>query len=248
MSINYNTGLHDVIHSIEKSHFWFRSRRRLLNLVLVRFIKKPQTTTFLEIGYGTGVVLQLLESIGFRTFGLDVNKKAYTYAKKTTRATLYVSSLSSFKTDKRFDCVGAFDVLEHQSNDRAFLLQCHRLLRDRGLLFLTVPAHQRLWSQQDAYAGHRRRYSDQRLRQLLEECSFEIVYLNHWQVLTLPFYLLWKAFIRSKDSDPLLSGFLRTPQEPINSIMYAILAVERRLVFKVHFPIGGSLIAVARRR
>ena len=66
------------------------------------------------------------------------------------------------------DFVALLDVLEHQSNDRAFMQELVAKMRRGSMLLLTVPAMPRLWSQWDVALGHFRRYEKSTLLDCLE--------------------------------------------------------------------------------
>jgi hypothetical protein len=77
--------------------------------------------------------------------------------------------------DSPGDLVLALDVLEHIDDDAAFVRdELRPLVADDGLLVVSVPAHQRLFTSHDVALGHFRRHDARSLRTLLEP-SFEIV-------------------------------------------------------------------------
>ena len=55
--------------------------------------------------------------------------------------------------------IGVFDVVEHIEDDLGFLRHLWDLLEPGGMLYLTVPAYNFLWSHEDVDAGHFRRYT-----------------------------------------------------------------------------------------
>lgn len=71
--------------------------------------------------------------------------------------------------------VGLFDVLEHIDDDRAFVERLHQVVRPRGMLYLTVPAFEWLWSDSDVDAMHYRRYTRRSLKRVLSG-RFEVLY------------------------------------------------------------------------
>ena len=62
-----------------------------------------------------------------------------------------------------FDAVGAFDVIEHITEDERVLASMHRALKPGGVLIVTVPQHKWLWSWTDEQARHKRRYGRREL-------------------------------------------------------------------------------------
>lgn len=61
-------------------------------------------------------------------------------------------------SDRQFDLVCAFDVIEHVANDRQAFAELSRVLKDDGILIVSVPLHAHLWTELDDWAGHVRRY------------------------------------------------------------------------------------------
>jgi SAM-dependent methyltransferase len=87
--------------------------------------------------------------------------------------------------------IGVFDVVEHIENDLGFLRQLWDLLEPGGMLYLTVPAYNFLWSHEDVDAGHFRRYTLGALEKKLCEVGLETVFGTYiFGFLPLPVFLL----------------------------------------------------------
>jgi hypothetical protein len=87
--------------------------------------------------------------------------------------------------------IGVFDVVEHIENDLGFLRQLWDLLEPGGMLYLTVPAYNFLWSHEDVDAGHFRRYTLGALEKKLCEVGLETVFGTFiFGFLPLPVFLL----------------------------------------------------------
>jgi hypothetical protein len=93
-------------------------------------------------------------------------------------AVVYSSEEEAFNTP--VVCIGAFDVVEHIGDDRAFLTKAHRALVPGGTLVITVPAFMFLWGPHDVNHHHFRRYRRDTLKKLLAECGFELPYASYW--------------------------------------------------------------------
>ena len=78
------------------------------------------------------------------------------------------------------DCVVAMDVLEHVPDDVALLTAIAARARPGGEVLITVPAFQFLFSGQDRYLRHERRYDKKRLSDLLRACSLRPVELFYF--------------------------------------------------------------------
>lgn len=247
MSQTYSSSYYEVIRRVEDRHFWFLARRKLLGKFIGTYLTPAKGESFLEIGCGTGVMLKLLDELGYETYGLDVNAKALKYAGQKSRAKLIQSSIFSYKTSRRFDAVGAFDVAEHLSEDREFFKICFKLLNPGGKLFLTVPAGNWLWDEIDDYSGHKRRYEPPDLINKIREAGFTIKFWNYWNVLPLPFYLLDRLLITRKAKRNIIAEYLKIPSPTVNKMMESLLNLEGKLLFRMRYPVGASIVLCAQR-
>jgi cyclopropane fatty-acyl-phospholipid synthase-like methyltransferase len=71
--------------------------------------------------------------------------------------------------DNEFDCIIMMDVLEHIENHTLFFNKVVNKLKDNGMILITVPAWQFLFSTHDTRAQHYRRYSRKQLMDLLDD-------------------------------------------------------------------------------
>ena len=65
-------------------------------------------------------------------------------------------------------------MLQSVPDDVCALREMRRVLKDGGLLCLTVPAYPFLWGEDDEARGHQRRYTVSELRRKLNTCGFQI--------------------------------------------------------------------------
>lgn len=245
MSRSYPSKYHRIISNVEEKHFWFRARRDMLRRVIQYFYNHPVGKKFLEVGFGTGELLSVIESLGFTTSGVDINEEARTHAKQRSHATLYIQPFLQFGSTS-YDAIGLFDVLEHQKDDMHFLRHAHELLKFNGLIFLTVPAGPWLWSDIDRLSGHARRYSKHELLTKLKKSGFHPLWCNYWNAALLPFYAVWKFFsIFIGDSNP--AQFVSAINPVLNNIFFYIITIENKATLHIPFLFGTSLVVVARK-
>ena len=69
--------------------------------------------------------------------------------------------------DGSFDCIFMMDVLEHVADDKAFFKAALSKLKKGGVLIITVPAFQSLFSSHDVFVKHFRRYDTSMLAKVL---------------------------------------------------------------------------------
>ncbi len=163
--------------SIEDSSFWFAHRNRCILETIKRF---PTNGLFLDVGSGNGFVSLAIHKAGREVACLEPGKIGALNAK--TRGLPIVIN-SSFEEAGFKSCslgaIGLFDVMEHIQDDRGFLLKLKESLVPDGKIFLTVPAYPCLWSKEDEFAGHFRRYSPTSISRLVERSGLKIDYLTH---------------------------------------------------------------------
>ncbi len=98
----------------------------------------PIQGKWLDIGCSTGTFVKLLEENGLDARGIDISDEAVRLAKKEG---LPVECKDIFSVDQnqRFDCITAFDVIEHLRDPASFIQAANRLLKIGGTLVITTP-------------------------------------------------------------------------------------------------------------
>ena len=99
----------------------------------------PAFTDFLEIGCGTGYVLQGIAAAfpQARLCATEAQTEGLQFAAaRVPRATFLQMDARRMPFDREFDAIGAFDVIEHIAEDEAVLTQAHRALRPGANLYL----------------------------------------------------------------------------------------------------------------
>lgn len=173
---------------VEDRSFWFRHRNAC---ILAAMRRHPPAGPVLDVGGGNGYVTRGMIDAGFPAVLLEpgpagaFNAKVRRGIPDVVCATLEDAGIP----EHSLDAVGLFDVLEHIEDDQGLLASIHSRLNPGGLLFLTVPAQDVLWSASDVRAGHYRRYRPSQLAALLGG-MFELVYQTcFFQALVLPVFL-----------------------------------------------------------
>jgi len=234
--------------AVEAESFWFRARNRLIILALRRYF--PQMQRYLEIGCGTGYVLAGIADAypqanltGSEVFSVGLPFAAV----RVKNAELLQMDARRIPYTNEFDVIGAFDVLEHIKEDETVLIEMHRALRLGGGIAITVPQHPWLWSQQDEYACHVRRYQIAELREKVSHAGFTVIFETSFVSLLLPAMLVSRlSQLKSPSNDDQMSE-LHLPSF-INRIFEGVMNIERQLIrLGVRFPIGGSRLLIARK-
>jgi SAM-dependent methyltransferase len=233
---------------LEAGNFWFRARNRLIIWALGKYCQHFHS--FLEVGCGTGYVLSGIAKAypGVQLYGSEIFTAGLAFAaSRGPNIEFMQMDARRIPFIEEFDAIGAFDALEHIEEDEQVLLQMHEALKSRGIMLLTVPQHAWLWSRVDDYACHVRRYSAIELHAKVERAGFEIVRSTSFVASLLP--LMWASRLVHKVSSKDFDATAELRISPwLNRMFEATLDVEAWMIRKgVSFPMGGSLLIVARK-
>ena len=148
--------------------------------------------------------------------------------------------------DERFNLIGLFDVLEHVVDDIAALGEVVDRLAADGLVLLTVPAYQWLWSHHDDVNLHQRRYSRATLEHAVRSAGLEVLHVSYFNTILFPIALVARLAARLLGQRRFDEALVRIP--PGNGLLARILGAEAGLVRRFSMPMGLSLLLMARRR
>jgi SAM-dependent methyltransferase len=141
----------------------------------------------------------------------------------------------SLRPDDR-DLVVALNVVEHIPDDHAAVAAMARALRPGGVLTLLVPAHPRLYGRLDVKYEHQRRYTKERLRDVVESAGLSVIDLYRFNALGIAGWV-----VKSRTGDARL--------DPRSLAAYERMLPAYRWLVEDRFrpPVGLSLIVHARR-
>lgn len=234
--------------SLEARNFWFRSRNQLIVWGLRRHF--PNMQRFLEIGCGTGYVLAGVAEAypHLELTGTEAFIAGLTYAaNRVARAELLQMDARRIPYQEEFDVVGAFDVLEHIHDDECVLTEAWRALRPNGGIILTVPQHRWLWSQQDEYACHVRRYETDELRKKVLRAGFRLEWESSFVSFLLPAMAVSRIAQRDAARHADAMAELHLPRA-LDAAFGAVMRLEQIFIrLGLRLPIGGSRMLIARK-
>jgi SAM-dependent methyltransferase len=235
--------LYELFYSLEDTHWWFQGRKELV-LDLLRRYRPCSKPRILDVGCGTGGMLTGYEQYGV-SFGVDTAAEAAHFCRLRGLRMMVGSGTELPLADESMDVVSALDVIEHVDDDRGIMSEMRRVCRKNGVLLLTVPAFQFLWSSHDVLNHHRRRYIRGQIADLLRDSGFEPLKLSYYNSFLLPAAVVRKYVLRVRNHGP--ESHLDQVPGPINSIFRRVLSFEGPLLARRDFPIGASIICAARR-
>jgi SAM-dependent methyltransferase len=238
---------------LEQNNFWFRSRNRIISRIFRKYVVSPPRARVLEIGCGTGFVLNALRAQGrFQLVGAEQHVAGLIHAKRRLPDIEFIQ-LDARRLPYRgeFDAIGAFDVLEHIEEDEEVIASARSALRPGGHFVITVPQHAWLWSSVDEDARHKRRYSRQDLTTKLERNGFRLRFLSSFVFTLLPLMFAVRALRGDRKIDgvatPAVGAELALPRILDRTLELLMRSDEGLIAAGVSLPVGGSLLAVAQR-
>lgn len=237
----------DDYFKMEREHWWFRVREGIILDQFRSSVYKGEPLNILNVGAATGRSSEILESFG-NVQSIEYDVPSYQFCRDVLKLKIDQGSITELPYyDDSFDCVCAFDVVEHVEDHQKALIELFRVCKPGGKIFITVPAFMSLWSNHDVVNHHFRRYRKQQMLDLFSANGGRLLRTTYFNFfLFIPIFLvrsLQRIFFRKKqeelkpDNDMIESGL-------INTIFQSIFSFERSLVKKMNFPFGVSLMVV----
>jgi SAM-dependent methyltransferase len=234
---------------LEKTHFWFVGRRRIFFHLLDRQLAGRTDATVLDVGCGAGGMLEPLGRYGEVT-GVDSSEELVEFCHERGFAHVRVGSAYELPAAPgSADLITLFDTIEHVPDDARVLRECRRALAPGGLVFISTPAYQFLYANNDRVAHHERRYTARALRRKLVAADLEPVQVTYFNTLLFPVILpaVLAKKVRERFSDPGdETNLSHTLSPPVNRALALTMGAERHLLSHVSLPFGHSIIAMAR--
>ena len=242
-------------YELEDHNWWFVGMRRISLGLLGRAPGDPPSDRgpILDVGCGTGIMLEHLEDMGTPT-GLDFSSTALEFCRKRGAERLVQARGEQLPfSDGSFAAVTAFGVVEHIDADREAVHEWARVLRPGGDLVLLTSAYQWLWSGHDVSNHHTRRYLTKEISALLQEAGLEPTKVSYVNSFLFPPILAVRLLerLRRGSKPPAPHKDTGEVPAPVNRLLVALLDVERRILTrrsaKAKLPFGVSIVASARK-
>lgn len=151
-------------------------------------IEPPDFNTVIELGCAPGILLKQLADMFQVVIGVDADK-AYEadirrisgLAKATILFGLFPRVTRSWRDSAFASCIVGLDIFEHAPAPQSFLMECNRLLKPGGQLFLMLPLASddlpdRLFEPREHCYIHSRVH----MEQLLRATGFQDVLFDRW--------------------------------------------------------------------
>jgi SAM-dependent methyltransferase len=238
-------------YELGRSYWWLAGKYQVVRDVLVRHVPAlEREPLLLDLGCGPGNFLDVVGEMA-RVCGSDYSADALEFCRERGYHRLFRADFHGLPVrGDSFDLITAIDVIEHLQHDRLAVNELARVLRPGGVVVLTVPAFRVLWGDHDDLYGHLRRYRVGEVRRLLRDAGLEVLKASYFEPLF--FAPLWvfrnlKKLRRSRGPLHEADDFVRTPAW-LNRLLTRLIAAERYWLRFASFPLGVTLVAVARKR
>ncbi len=243
----------EILFQKEEQNFWFQSRNQVILSLFTKYTS-IQNATFLEIGCGTGFVLRAIGQSGnHRVSGAEIHVEGLKFARiRLPEVELIQLDATRMPFENAYDAIGAFDVLEHITEDEQVMKEVHKALKPGGHFYITVPQYPWMWSYLDDLAYHKRRYTRKELKQKLVDAGFEVAYIGSFVFSLFPAMvasrLLKKDKADNQNNQANIANEFNIP-DWLNSLFRSLLRIDEWLIAHgISLPFGGSLVAVGKKK
>jgi len=224
-------------------HWWWRAREHYLRGWIERIHRQRRCERILDVGCGDGLFFDVLSQYG-EVEGIEPDSSLLSESRWRPKIR-NVPLDHGFDRFGQYDLVLMLDVLEHIESDEQALRQIKAAVRPGGSLLITVPALSWLWSAHDVANAHFRRYHASSLRLVLQRAGFEVKVLRYF------FFWTVAPLVARRWLAPATPGSteysVSIPASTLNQSLIWLCRVEQALGRVIRWPLGTSLLAVARR-
>jgi len=240
-------------YEIENTHWWFRGRRRIFATMLDKYAGPDDRRRILDLGCGTGTMLQFLEGWG-HPVGADVDDAAVRFCRQRGRGAVVRCAAEALPlSNESLQVVTALDLLEHVADDTRVLKELYRVCQRGGKLMATVPAYGFLWGRQDEISRHQRRYTAPVLKTRVVSAGFVPLKLSYLNTFLFPVIAIVRLFrrlysiFRPAKEQALVSDFSMTSAGRLNDLLGQLFGWESSLLARINLPWGASVLIVAQK-
>jgi SAM-dependent methyltransferase len=252
-TISYPHDGNDNCFEVEENSFWFRHRNNCIIEIIKNFRSSKDGPIF-DVGGGNGFVSKGLLDAGLEVVLVEPGKKGVINAKKRGIPHVICATTHTAKFQPgTIPSIGVFDVIEHIEDDIGFLKHLWKLLAPGGMLYLTVPAYQFLWSQEDVEGGHFRRYTLSNLKKKMMHSGFDISYSSYiFSYLPIFVFFLRTFLYKLNLSQTSTSDSIKQDHSSPKGIGSKILNLFHnwellKIRARKRIPLGGSCMVAAKK-
>ena len=174
---NYYEEMEDSDYELTLESRKIQSEKILSQLKVKNIFKNK---TLLDVGSGSGVLLEVSQKFGLISKGVEPSKSLQKLAVEKNLDVI-LGTLPSKQLSEKFDYVSLVDVIEHVNEPESLLKEINKVLKLNGKLFLVTPDVNsffskllkfKWWHFRVAHIGY---FNQKTLSILIKRCGYEII-------------------------------------------------------------------------
>ena len=253
-NISYPSIGNEDCYLLEGNSQWFQARNKVLERT---FIDLPFDGDFFDVGAGNGYQLSYFQKGIFKRLDIKSGMCEPGMVGCANAAYRGVENVYCCLFDElpvaefNLGAIGLFDVIEHIEDDLGFLNDIVKRVPNGTKIYITVPALKSLWSSEDEYGGHFRRYNRNDVKRILENKNLKFIYSSYFFSYYVPFVWLLRVLpekmsmkytnevLASKEKD------YHKRSKKLNGLLNFLHWIEMKLSkIGIKPPFGTSLLIV----
>ncbi|MDM8554463.1 class I SAM-dependent methyltransferase [Desulfococcaceae bacterium HSG7] len=244
--------IYDLMFEMENSYWWYVARRKIIleQIKKIHPIIKGRRPKILDYGCGTGNNLIHFQKFG-QIFGMDASEQAVDFCRQRGLKSVIqvnraadIDILNPFGVS--FDVITLLDVLEHAPDDVKMLKRITKLLNHGGIVFVTVPAFEPLWSGEDYVSAHIRRYKKSELIRVFHKAGIKVEMISYFNTILFPCQVANIYWDRLFNPKSMYETSIKKIPDSVNSLLSFFFSIEAHLLRVIRLPIGGSIMCWGR--
>ena len=232
--------------------YWFDHRARE---VVDALAAATDARSIWDIGAGGGSMSLRLSRAGFDVVSVEPLMEGAAAIAELRCSDVFCGSLAELRLPTHsIRIVGLFDVIEHLDDPEALMDEACRVLEPGGVVVVTVPAFQSLWSNSDEVAGHQRRYTRKDLDAFMQSRGLRRVTSRYLFASLLPPAVALRTIPyrlgRRRSTEQVLAANAKrlAPNPRVDAAAGRLLRAESALARRVPLPAGLSVLGVYKTR
>lgn len=229
-----------MMFEVEKDLWWYRILHEKIYEALQERFSNQRDINLLDIGCGTGGLLDSLREKGYINLqGIDYSEAAIQFAqsRELTVTFLSIDNVAQYFDGQQFDaiiCDDVFYCLEIEQIERAFV-NIASLLKSGGLFLSNNNAFASFYGTHDVAVGGKHRFVLADFKSIIQKSKLSLMQYSYWSLFLAP--LIWAVRFLQRiqlkfgllDESNLTSD-VEMPAVWLNNCFYRLVKMEERLI------------------
>jgi len=218
----------------------------------------PKGNSVVDIGCGSGLLVDQLARIGYQATGSDWSESVVEFARKHYQGEYLLANVEQgLDIGRKFDCIVASHILEHLENPHEFLQSVKRIMEPDGYLVIAVP-NLDWYDPKSIYRSvstifdpeHVVGYSPKGIKKLLETNGYRVEKVltktHRLAILNAIGVNVYRKLFGDKGNGKIKSGYVKATSDGVAAkVLACMMWIPNRLSERISK--GMELITVARK-